>query len=52
LDLVPNDRVFDMPELLQKAIQRQCSVTAFPVHEYWLDVGHPETLRRAHSEWI
>ena len=51
LDLVPQDRMFDMPTLLDKAIQNQQKVTAFPIHEYWLDVGHPETLERAHLDW-
>lgn len=52
LDLVPRDRFFDMPTLLEKAIQHQHRVSAFPIHEYWLDVGHPETLERAHGEWV
>jgi len=52
LDLVPQDRFFDMPTLLEKAMQRQHRVSAFPIHEYWLDVGHPETLERAHGEWV
>jgi dTDP-glucose pyrophosphorylase len=51
LDLVPQDRFFDMPTLLEKAMHHQHRVSAFPIHEYWLDVGHPETLERAHGEW-
>ena len=51
LDLVPQDRFFDMPTLLEKAMQQQHRVSAFPIHEYWLDVGHPETFERAHKEW-
>ena len=52
LGLVPQDRFFDMPTLFEKAIQLQHRVSAFPIHEYWLDVGHPETLERAHGEWV
>ena len=52
IDLVPQDRFFDMPTLLEKAMQHQHRVSAFPIHEYWLDVGHPETLARAHGEWV
>lgn len=52
LDLVPQDRFFDMPTLLEQAMQHQHRVSAFPIHEYWLDVGHPETLERAHGEWV
>lgn len=52
LDHVPQDVHFDMPQLLESAVQQQQRVSAFPVHEYWLDVGLPETLEQAHGEWI
>lgn len=51
LDFVPQDLFFDMPSLLEKAMQEQHRVSAFPIHEYWLDVGHLETLERAIGEW-
>ncbi|SEP70708.1 Nucleotidyl transferase [Ectothiorhodospira magna] len=51
LDLVPQDQFFDMPMLLENAIQSQHRISAFPIHEYWLDIGLPETLERAHGEW-
>lgn len=52
LDLVPQDRFFNMPTLLEKAMQHQHRVSAFPIHEYWLDVGHPDTFEKAHADWI
>lgn len=52
LDLVPQDRFLHLPTLLEKAIQHQHRVIAFPIHEYWLDVGHPETLERANGDWV
>ena len=51
LDLVPTDAFFDMPQLLETVAQQGRPVSAFPIHEYWLDIGHPETLERAHGEW-
>lgn len=51
LDLVTKDEFFDMPQLLEIAAQQGKHVSAFPIHEYWLDIGHPETLERAHGEW-
>lgn len=51
LDLVPKDAFFDMPQLLEAAALQGKSVGAFPIHEYWLDIGHPEALERAHLEW-
>ena len=51
LDLVPKNSFLDMPDLLNSALRQGHRVTAFPVHEYWLDIGHPETLARAHGDW-
>ena len=41
----------DMPELINKLIGANCKVNYFPIHEYWLDVGLPETLMKANDEW-
>ncbi|MFU8820518.1 MAG: nucleotidyltransferase family protein [Gammaproteobacteria bacterium] len=51
LALVPGNHQLDMPQLLERAVTAEHRVTAFPIHEYWLDVGLPETLERAHGEW-
>lgn len=50
-DLLSEDRSCDMPELLDHALQKKLRVTAFPIHEYWLDIGHPATFERANGEW-
>lgn len=52
LDLVPHNLCFDMPQLLEKAIKQQFKVTAFPVHEYWLDVGHHDSFESAKQSWF
>jgi NDP-sugar pyrophosphorylase family protein len=51
LDLVPKNTLFDMPKLLGIAAKQGKSVNAFPIHEYWLDIGQPETFGRANGEW-
>ena len=51
LGLVPKDTFFDMPQLLTAATNQGKTVSAFPIHEYWLDIGLPEMLERAHEEW-
>lgn len=51
LDLVPHRNFFDMPNLIESAISKKFSVCAFPIHEYWLDIGEPDTYKRAHNEW-
>lgn len=51
LTMVPKNQFFDMPQLLERSLQSQQRISAFPIHEYWLDIGNPETFERAHSEW-
>lgn len=51
LELIPRDMAYDMPQLLKSIMQRTATVSAFPIHEYWLDIGRPENLERAHGEW-
>lgn len=51
LEYVSHGTFYDMPQLLSDLLQRNKAVRAFPIHEYWLDIGHPETLERAHGEW-
>jgi dTDP-glucose pyrophosphorylase len=41
----------DMPDLAKKIIQMGGLVNGFPIHEYWLDIGHKDTFERAHDEW-
>lgn len=51
LDLVPKDRFFDMPSLFEGVLASGGHVAAFPVREYWLDVGRLEEFERAQQEW-
>jgi len=51
LRLLPRGEYCDMPQLLDRVIKKGQRVSAFPIHEYWLDIGHPETLERAKGEW-
>ena len=41
----------DMPTLINKLIKKNCKINYFPIHEYWVDVGIPETLIKANDEW-
>lgn len=49
LDLIPSDRFFDMPSLFDELHPDRR--VAFPLHEYWLDVGKPDDLSRAIDEF-
>ena len=51
LKLIKKDENIDMPELIKKLISIKRKVIACPIHEYWLDIGRPETLEEAYSSW-
>jgi NDP-sugar pyrophosphorylase family protein len=51
LPLLPPHQFTDMPSLLQAAQSAGYRVTVCPIHEYWIDVGRPETLEEAHATW-
>ena len=48
---MPSSSFTDMPSLLLDAQDAGHRVVVCPIHEYWLDVGRPETLREAHAMW-
>ena len=42
----------DMPSLINAELKRNnSSVSVFPIHEYWLDVGKKEALDIARKDW-
>ncbi len=49
--LLPRGKYTDMPTLLQDTQAAGFRVAVCPIHEYWIDVGRPETLQQAHQEW-
>jgi UTP-glucose-1-phosphate uridylyltransferase len=49
LDLVPEDIYFDMPSLFDLIPTSQR--IAFPIHEYWLDIGRHDDLEKAAREY-
>lgn len=49
--LVRKEDYLDMPDLIDIAKKRQKKIIVYPMHEYWLDIGKPEALNKAHFEW-
>ena len=41
----------DMPDLINFARGENYKISAYPIHEYWLDVGIPETFKQAKKDW-
>lgn len=51
LDHIPPGEAMDMPSLLLAAQAAHQRVAVCPIHEYWCDIGRPETLQQAHEDW-
>ncbi len=51
LNLVPPNERFDMPDLLSRLIQTGTGVTAFPIREYWMDIGQMSDFERASQDY-
>lgn len=49
VDLIPAGQPFDMPSLFRAAIAAGRPVGAFPITDYWIDVGRPDDFRRANA---
>ena len=51
LTLLQPNTPCDMPQLLERVTLQAGQIRAFPIHEYWLDVGQHDMLLRADGEW-
>lgn len=49
---IPADTFFDMPTLFERLMQDGYATAAYPLREYWLDIGRLEEFERAQHEWI
>jgi len=51
LDHLPTKTFFDMPTLFEHLIAAHKTTTAYPLREYWLDIGRLEEFERAQQEF-
>ena len=51
IKLLKQNQVCDMPQLLERGLTKNLSIHAFPVHEYWVDVGQLQSYKQATGEW-
>jgi len=47
IQLIPKETYYDMNDLLKGIIEKGYPVSAFPIHEYWVDIGDKEDLKLA-----
>ncbi len=48
---IPRDTYYDMPTHFTKLAANGHRTAAFPLHEYWVDIGRLDELERAQREW-
>jgi len=52
LDYLPPTTYFDIPSLFDCLVKKGESTVAYPLLEYWLDIGRLEEFERAQREWV
>lgn len=50
-DYIPQGEFYDMPDLFKRLMDKKNNVSAFPVREYWLDIGRLSDFERANSDY-
>ena len=50
IDLIPREKFFDMTDLVGAIVASGGRVGAFPIYEYWRDIGNPNDLATAGLE--
>ena len=51
LDIVPEQKFYDMPTLFNTLMGTGEKVGGFPLRDYWVDIGRIEDLERASAEF-
>jgi dTDP-glucose pyrophosphorylase len=51
MDHIPHDTYFDMTDLFAKIIAQGSETAAFPIREYWIDIGRLDDLEQAKGEY-
>lgn len=50
IDLIPDNKIFDMTLLFDKLISQKNKTVSFPVQEYWLDIGNYSDFTKAQKD--
>lgn len=51
LKYVPENEYLDMPDLFEQLLKIRKEVSAFPLREYWLDIGRMDDYQKANGEF-
>ena len=48
---IKENEFLDMPNLINSFKKQNKNIFAYPLHEYWIDIGKLESLEKAIDEW-
>lgn len=51
IESIPNDEYIDMTTVFNNLISKEQRTSAFPVREYWIDIGQLDDFKRANVEF-
>lgn len=51
VSMVPDNEYFDMPALFDKLLANNSETAAFPIREYWLDIGRKADFEQANGDY-
>ncbi len=51
LKLIPKGEFFDITDLMESLLKQHHSVIAFPIEEYWLDIGQHQDYEKANLDY-
>ena len=51
ISIIEKHKFIDMPSLLKLTQNQGHKVSVCPIHEYWIDVGNPDSLKEAYLNW-
>jgi dTDP-glucose pyrophosphorylase len=51
LEFIPKDKYFDITDLMDQILVSKNSLNAFPIEEYWLDIGMPNDFLKANMDY-
>lgn len=52
IDYLPQDTYCDMTDLFARLLEQGYPIGAFPIHEYWQDIGQVDDLQRANHDYF
>lgn len=52
LDYIAEDAPIDMTDLFNRALADQLPIGAFPIQEYWMDIGRIDDFKRANTDFL